>query len=93
MTGASNLKILRISPLVLILMLLCSFTYGKVIYVDDDAAGANDGSSWIDAYPCLQNALTFATHGDEIRVAEGIYKPDRVGRIPMRGIVLCTKQF
>ena len=58
-------------------MLLCSFTYGKVIYVNNDATGANDGSSWTDACPCLQNALMFAQQGDEIRVAEGIYKPDQ----------------
>jgi len=77
MTGASNLKNLWISPLVLILMLLCSFAYGKVTYVDDDAVGLNDGSSWADAYPCLQNALVFTLQGDEIRVAHGIYKPDR----------------
>jgi len=77
MTSASNLKILRISSLMLIVMLLCTFTFGKVIYVDDDAAGANDGSSWTDACACLQNALIFAQQGDEIRVAQGIYKPDQ----------------
>ena len=77
MTGASNLKILRISPLMLIVLLFCSFNYGKIIYVDDNAAGANDGSSWADAYCCLQNALGEAQSGDEIRIAQGIYKPDR----------------
>jgi len=48
-----------------------------IIYVDDDAAGANDGSSWEDAYNYLQDALTAAWSGDEIRVAQGIYKPDQ----------------
>jgi hypothetical protein len=83
MTSASNLKNLRKSPFVLIVMLLCCFTYGKVIYVDDDAVGANDGSSWIYACPCLQNALMFAQQGDEIRIAQGIYKPDR--KVPQGG--------
>ncbi|HUT47058.1 MAG TPA: right-handed parallel beta-helix repeat-containing protein [Sedimentisphaerales bacterium] len=47
------------------------------IYVDDDAAGAGDGTNWTDAYLCLQDALAAARFGDEIRVAKGIYKPDQ----------------
>jgi predicted outer membrane repeat protein len=77
MTTASNLQKVRISLSVLIVLLPCSFIYGKIIYVDDDAAGINDGSSWTDAYLCLQNALMSAQPGDEIRVAQGIYKPDQ----------------
>ena len=46
------------------------------IYVDADATGANDGSSWEDAFNYLQDALADARNGDEIRVAGGIYKPD-----------------
>ena len=56
----------------------------KVIYVDDDAAGVNDGSSWVDAYIYLQDALTDANSADkpvEIRVAQGFYQPDRVAGI------------
>jgi len=48
-----------------------------VIYVDDDAAGANNGSSWANAFNYLQDALEVAESGDEIRVAQGTYKPDR----------------
>ena len=51
-------------------------TNAKTIYVDADAPGANDGSSWADAYKYLQDALMFATGGDEIRVAQGVYRPD-----------------
>ena len=47
-----------------------------VIFVDDDAGGANNGSSWEDAYLYLQDALMMSLEGDEIRVAQGIYKPD-----------------
>ncbi|MBN2272134.1 MAG: hypothetical protein JXN61_16085 [Sedimentisphaerales bacterium] len=52
---------------------------GKVIYVDADAAGANDGRSWGDAYNFLQDALADANIAPkpvEIRVAQGIYRPD-----------------
>ncbi|HUS74115.1 MAG TPA: choice-of-anchor Q domain-containing protein, partial [Sedimentisphaerales bacterium] len=40
------------------------------------ATGANYGSSWEDAFNYLQSALSVARNGDEIRVADGIYKPD-----------------
>lgn len=49
----------------------------RVIYVDDDGTGANDGSSWADACKYLQDALAAAESGDEIRVAQGVYKPDQ----------------
>ena len=53
---------------------------GKVIYVDDSAIGANDGTSWVDAYNYLQDALADANITEkpvEILVAQGIYKPDQ----------------
>jgi len=49
----------------------------NVIYVDDDANGAEDGSNWTDAYTDLQDALSDAeTSGKDIWVAEGTYYPD-----------------
>jgi alpha-L-fucosidase len=50
---------------------------GRIVYVNADAAGANDGSSWANAFWCLQDALAVAQSGDEIRVAQGTYKPDQ----------------
>ena len=52
----------------------------KVIYVDDDAPPGGDGSSWTTAYTFLQDALAEATATEEtieIRIARGIYRPDR----------------
>ena len=50
---------------------------GGVIHVDDDAIGANDGTNWTDAYTFLQDALMMASEGDEIHVAQGVYRPDQ----------------
>ena len=45
------------------------------IFVDIEAAGNNDGSSWEDAYIDLQKALAIAEPGDVIWVASGTYIP------------------
>ncbi len=52
---------------------------GAVLYVDDDAPEAGDGTGWGTAYRFLADALADASGGgiSEIRVGQGTYKPDR----------------
>lgn len=48
----------------------------RILYVDP--AGSNiDGTTWTKAFHHLQDALAVAQQDDEIRVAKGVYKPDR----------------
>jgi parallel beta-helix repeat protein len=53
----------------------------STIYVDDDAPDYGNGMSWTKAFTNLQDALSAldSCFGgvNEIRVAEGVYKPDR----------------
>ncbi|MHC4693839.1 MAG: choice-of-anchor Q domain-containing protein [Planctomycetota bacterium] len=72
----------KILVILIIALVMVSPSTADIIFVDADAAGANDGSSWADAFNSLQDALAVAQSGDEIRAAEGIYKPDHGVGIP-----------
>ena len=53
------------------------------IYVDSDAPGARNGSSWLNAFNYLQDGLVVARPGDVIKVAQGV-----VGAVVERGSLI-----
>ncbi|MHC4167322.1 MAG: right-handed parallel beta-helix repeat-containing protein [Planctomycetota bacterium] len=79
MCEKSRFYVGTIVGLLLVVVGSCGTAQAKVIYVDAAAAGANNGSSWTDAYNYLQDALADADVSQKpvtVRVAQGIYRPD-----------------
>ncbi len=73
-----NIRLLLAVPF--IVTIACGVCSARTVYVDAAAVGANDGSSWADAYVYLEDALADANMIEkpvEIRVAQGRYTPDR----------------
>jgi len=62
-------------PMITTIMPLFDETKGGIIYVDQDASGAGNGTSWSDSFTDLESALQVAQSGTEIWVAEGVYIP------------------
>ena len=77
MGDTTNLNIRLLITAALLLGILSAPTPADIIYVDDDAPFGGNGLSWPAAYKYLQDGLEAAQYGDEIRVAQGTYKPDR----------------
>src|SRR3989344_45309 len=64
-----------------------SVTTGLILYVDDSAPLGGDGTSWSSAYKFLQDALLKIQNSpvgtySEIRIAQGIYRPDHSASNP-----------
>ena len=62
---------------VAVIGLLAAPCGASVIYVDDDAPLGGNGLTWDTAFSYLQDALAVAQTADDIRVAQGTYKPDQ----------------
>jgi hypothetical protein len=58
-----------------VLLLVAVPCWGATWYVDVEASGAADGTSWTDAFQTIQEAVDAAVGGDEIWVREGEYAP------------------
>lgn len=50
----------------------------KTIYVDINASGTKDGTTWLNAYTDLALALGNASNGDELWISKGVYKPGKL---------------
>ena len=74
-TNTKMLTILVLALGLLDLLPAVASQHSSVIYVKADATGANNGSSWADAFTDLQLALVGAVPGDEIWVTSGTYAP------------------
>jgi len=61
----------------MLILLISIVTLGvkAQIFVDSSATGLANGTSWVDAFPNLEDALLIAAEGDEVWIAKGTYKP------------------
>ncbi len=67
-------------PLLLFALLICVFSVSAATYyVDDSAAGTNDGSSWANAWVNLSYAEDQAGADSLILVADGDYNENSAG--------------
>ena len=71
-------RLLNIAAALAALACFASASAEAVVFVHSGATGANDGSSWANAFTDLQSAIA-APGATEIGVAAGAYKPGAPG--------------
>ena len=76
MMRAVNLQVVRVIAAGICVLCAGPRVPAGIIYVDAAATGADNGQTWTDAYRYLRDALAAAGQGDEIRIAQGMYRPD-----------------
>lgn len=87
----------------LIAFFLCfgivSLSAQKIYYVKQGGSGVKNGSSWQNASDEIQEMINIASSGDEIWVAEGIYRPTRraddlttIPRVPSQDFAFVLKK-
>jgi hypothetical protein len=80
-TKKSIFLVYHVLLVVVIMLALMAFgavgqvSAASIIYVKASASGANNGTSWANAYKSLQSALGVAASGKQIWVTAGTYKP------------------
>jgi parallel beta-helix repeat protein/predicted outer membrane repeat protein len=73
-------KVKFLSPIVLILFVVCTVSAGDVIYVDASGPNAPGTGSYEDPFRRIQDAIDSGRSGDTIIVAEGVYTDDANNR-------------
>ena len=58
-----------------------SSVFSKIVYVKNNATGSNNGTSWSNAYTQMYSAISGASSGDTLWVAEGVYLPNGTSTI------------
>ncbi|MEM7162904.1 MAG: ATP-binding protein [Bacteroidota bacterium] len=73
-----TIEVRKLCLVYIIGLLVCPLSFSQT-FVNGNAKGLNDGTSWDNAYYNLQDALNAANEGDQIWIATGIYLPGKAG--------------
>lgn len=60
---------------VILLLLVIQMFAGTVFFVKTNGNDSNDGKSWSSAFASFQKAYNSAVSGDQVWIAQGVYKP------------------